>query len=96
MVSKFASKLDLPKTFETVESIDANHMEIARCTDRADPRYRAIVGVLKHFVHSMAVYGDGTRPQEMLSTLSGIRTQPQNAAATTWQSGRVSMIDCVS
>ncbi|KAF8852429.1 hypothetical protein BDZ45DRAFT_678354 [Acephala macrosclerotiorum] len=59
---------------------------MARCTDRADPRYRAIVGVLKHFVHSMAVDRDRTRPQEMLSTLSGIRTQPQNALATTGQS----------
>ncbi|KAK3905061.1 hypothetical protein C8A05DRAFT_41968 [Staphylotrichum tortipilum] len=35
--------LDLPRSLETVESIDANHMQMARCGDRADPRYRAIL-----------------------------------------------------
>ncbi len=35
---------------ETVESIDANHMELARCSGRDDVRYRQISGVLKQFI----------------------------------------------
>ncbi|KAK1990558.1 hypothetical protein LX36DRAFT_592390, partial [Colletotrichum falcatum] len=46
-VDDFSSKLDLPQSLETVESIDANHMEMARCTSKTDERYRAVVGVLK-------------------------------------------------
>lgn len=46
----FSSKLDLPSGLETVESIDANHMEMARCRSRDDARYRAIAGVLRQFV----------------------------------------------
>lgn len=49
VVSDFSSKLGLPK-IETVESIDANHMQIARCKDRSDESYRFIAGVLKQFL----------------------------------------------
>jgi hypothetical protein len=49
-VDDFSSKLDLPKKLETVESIDANHMEMARCYNKDDSRYRAISGVLKRFI----------------------------------------------
>ena len=52
VVDDFSSKLDLPRSLETVESIDANHMQMARCSDRLDPRYRAISGVLKQFMRS--------------------------------------------
>jgi tetratricopeptide (TPR) repeat protein len=65
-VDDFSSKLDLPRTLETVETIDANHMEMARCHDRADPRYRAILGVLKQFMGS-DVLGADSRPQDMPS-----------------------------
>ncbi|PQE18225.1 Vegetative incompatibility HET-E-1 protein [Rutstroemia sp. NJR-2017a WRK4] len=44
IVDDFSSKLDLPSILEIVESIDANHIEIARCSDRTDPQYRAILG----------------------------------------------------
>ncbi|RYP33538.1 hypothetical protein DL767_004713 [Monosporascus sp. MG133] len=54
VVDDFSSKLDLPRPLETVESIDANHMQMARCGDRADPRYRAIVDVLHQFIRSRA------------------------------------------
>ena len=50
MVDDFSSKLDLPQALETVESIDANHMQMARCSSRDDQGYRAISGVLKAFV----------------------------------------------
>ncbi|KAG9940593.1 fumarate reductase/succinate dehydrogenase flavoprotein, partial [Aureobasidium melanogenum] len=50
VVDDFSSKLDLPRTLETVESIDANHMQMARYSSRNDQDYRAIAGVLKTFV----------------------------------------------
>jgi hypothetical protein len=50
VVDDFSSKLDLPRELETVESIDANHMQIARYSSRDDQGYRAISGVLKAFV----------------------------------------------
>ena len=46
----FSSKLDLHGGLETVESIDANHMAMARCRSTEDPRYRAIAGVIRQFV----------------------------------------------
>jgi hypothetical protein len=49
VVSDFSSKLGLP-TIERVESIDANHMQMARCRDRSDESYRFIAGVLKQFL----------------------------------------------
>ena len=49
MVGDFSSKLGLPR-LETVESIDANHMQMAKCKDRSDESYRVIVSVLKHFL----------------------------------------------
>jgi hypothetical protein len=52
VVDDFSSKLDLPRPLKTVEGIDANHIEIARCHDRANARYRAILGVLKQFMRS--------------------------------------------
>ena len=33
-----------------MESIDANHMQMARCQDRSDENYRAIVGVLRQLL----------------------------------------------
>lgn len=50
VVDDFSSKLDLHSGLETVESIDANHREMARCRSTDDPRYRAIAGVLRQFV----------------------------------------------
>jgi tetratricopeptide (TPR) repeat protein len=65
-VDDFSSKLDLPRNFEVVESIDANHMELARCRDRADPRYRAILGVLRQFMQNQVLCGN-SRPRDMPS-----------------------------
>ncbi|KAJ4158226.1 uncharacterized protein LMH87_008759 [Akanthomyces muscarius] len=47
VVDDFSSKLDLPRQLETVETINANHRQMAKCGDRSDPLYRAILGVLK-------------------------------------------------
>ncbi|KAJ9634903.1 hypothetical protein H2199_008767 [Coniosporium tulheliwenetii] len=80
VVDDYSSKLDLPRPLETVESIDANHMQMARCSDRTDPRYRAIVGVLKHFMRSGALDGDGNMAQGMLSVVSRMETQREATA----------------
>ncbi len=52
MVDNFSSKLDLARDQETVETIDANHMEMARCSSKDDASYRQIHGVLKQFVRA--------------------------------------------
>jgi hypothetical protein len=49
-VDDFSLKLDLPRELETVESIDANHMQMARYCSKDEYGYRAISGVLKNFV----------------------------------------------
>ncbi|ELR09120.1 hypothetical protein GMDG_03700 [Pseudogymnoascus destructans 20631-21] len=50
VVDNFSSKLDLAREQETVETIDVNHMEMARCGSRDDVCYRQICGVLKQFI----------------------------------------------
>ena len=60
----FSSKLDLHGGLEIVESIDANHMEMARCRSKDDPRYQAIAGVLRQFLrkqHLRKKPADGER-----------------------------------
>ncbi|RDW63751.1 hypothetical protein BP6252_11296 [Coleophoma cylindrospora] len=52
VVDKFSSKLDLAREQETVETIDANHTDMARCSSRNDTRYRQICGVLKQFIRT--------------------------------------------
>ncbi|KAK1826132.1 hypothetical protein QBC39DRAFT_335302 [Podospora conica] len=47
VVSDFSSKLDLSRRIETVESIDADHRQMARCPSQSCHQYRAIRGVLK-------------------------------------------------
>jgi hypothetical protein len=71
-VDDFSSKVDLPRSLETVETIDANHMQMARCGDRADPRYRAIVGVLQQFMHRLVLDGNGTGLQETPAMAPGV------------------------
>ena len=52
MVDDFSSKLDLPQAIETVESVDANHMQMARYSSKDDQGYRAIAGILKAYVRN--------------------------------------------
>ncbi|KAK7210889.1 hypothetical protein V2G26_018067 [Clonostachys chloroleuca] len=49
IVDDFSSKMDLHRGLETVQSVDADHRQIAKCSNKEDPRYRAILGVLKKF-----------------------------------------------
>ncbi|KAL6717684.1 hypothetical protein ACLMJK_005599 [Lecanora helva] len=57
VVDDFSSKLDHPK-IETVESIDANHTQMARCSDKSDESYRSIAGVIKNFLKNTNLTGD--------------------------------------
>jgi hypothetical protein len=61
-VDDFSSKLDLPRTLETVESIDANHIQMVKCGSREDASYRAISGVLRQFIRKEAL----AKQKEML------------------------------
>ncbi|KAH7109099.1 hypothetical protein B0J11DRAFT_601969, partial [Dendryphion nanum] len=47
VVDNFSSKLDLPRDMETVESIDANHMQMARFGSKEDEGYRVIRDILR-------------------------------------------------
>ncbi|KAI8944499.1 hypothetical protein F4801DRAFT_599698 [Xylaria longipes] len=64
VVDDYSSKVGLPPPFETVESIDANHMQIARCRNKTDPQYHDIVGVLKQFIRSGKLSSDNIKAQE--------------------------------
>jgi hypothetical protein len=61
-VNDFSSKLDLPRTLKTVESIDANHIQMAKCGSKEDASYRAISGVLRQFIRKEAL----TKQNDML------------------------------
>ena len=50
MVDDFSSKLDLPQALETVETIGADHMRMAKYSSKDDEGYRAIAGVLKAYI----------------------------------------------
>ncbi|RYP81323.1 hypothetical protein DL769_002052 [Monosporascus sp. CRB-8-3] len=58
VVSDFSSKVGLPEQLETVERIDANHMQMARCSDKTDQQYRVISKVLTQFIRTELPHGD--------------------------------------
>ena len=68
VVDDFSSKLGLPNTLETPESIDASHIQMARCADRSDESYRSIVGVIKQFLKN-ANLGTGIEARSCLLIL---------------------------
>lgn len=65
VVNDFSSKVDLPSGVESVEGIDANHMQMARCNGRDDDRYRAIMNVLRNGISAQIVQAE----KEKLSQL---------------------------
>jgi len=82
VVDDFSSKLDLPEALETVETINANHMQMARCSDKSDEHYRAILGILKRFVRSCQADRDRTGTQ-----LTTAVTTTDNGQATVMELG---------
>lgn len=73
VVNDISSKLDLSGSVETVESIDANHMSMARCGDRQDVRYRAISGVLNQFIRTGLVPEEGATSEQILQVKSDLQ-----------------------
>lgn len=55
-MADFSSKLDFPSELETVETIDADHRQMVKCVDKNDARYRAILGVLQHFMRQSSFH----------------------------------------
>ncbi|CAH0005086.1 unnamed protein product [Clonostachys byssicola] len=51
IVDDFSSRLGLPQAFEKVETLDADHKQMVKCTGREDDRYRTIRTVIQHFIH---------------------------------------------
>ncbi|KAI2626550.1 hypothetical protein GGR54DRAFT_591476 [Hypoxylon sp. NC1633] len=76
VVGDSSSKVGLPD--ETVESIDANHMQMARCSDKEDPQYRAIMGVLKKFFRDSLHCGD----QSGVCGLNPVQSEADTGAAS--------------
>ncbi len=74
VVDDFSSKIGLPGVLETPESIDANHMQMAKCKNRADESYRAIAGVLKQFLK-------GRSPSADLPIRSATQTQQEETSS---------------
>lgn len=50
VVDDFSSKINLSPAQETVETIDANHMQMTKYSGKDESGYRAISGVLKAFI----------------------------------------------
>lgn len=46
----FSSKINLPSAQETVETIDANHMQTTKYGSKDDAGYQAVSGILKAFI----------------------------------------------
>ncbi|OTA89192.1 hypothetical protein M434DRAFT_34467, partial [Hypoxylon sp. CO27-5] len=67
VVDDDSSKLDLQSGLETVQSIDANHREMARCKNRSDPQYRDILSVLSHITRHIPME---TVPNTLLPNMS--------------------------
>lgn len=67
MVDEFSSKVDLP-SHETAESIDADHMQMARCSKKADQQYRVISQVLRQFIHGRSIDDHETGAREFILT----------------------------
>jgi hypothetical protein len=87
VVDDFSSKLDVAEELETVESLDANHMQMARCRDRSDPQYRAVIGVLRQFLRRMALGENGNRSQEVPPAASDdVQTGPASERSGTHDS----------
>ncbi|KAI1405223.1 hypothetical protein F4819DRAFT_7066 [Hypoxylon fuscum] len=67
VVDEFSSKVDLP-SHETAESIDADHMQMARCSKKADQQYRVISQVLRQFIHGRSIDDHETGAREFILT----------------------------
>ncbi|CAH0059081.1 unnamed protein product [Clonostachys solani] len=71
IVDDFSSRLGLPQAFERVETLDADHKQMVKCTGREDDRYRTIRSVIQHFIHRPPVEASSAaRITNMTTSLS--------------------------
>ncbi|RYP18020.1 hypothetical protein DL767_009912 [Monosporascus sp. MG133] len=82
VVSDFSSKVGLPEQLETVERIDANHMQMARCSDKTDQQYRVISKVLTQFIRTGLPHG-GEAGAQGLTPAAGMETDRAAASGNT-------------
>lgn len=71
-----SSKADLPRSMETVESIDADHMQMVKCGSKSDTSYRAIRGVIKKFTRTGLNAQTPNKPEALAAN------EPENVVAT--------------
>ncbi|KAI8966751.1 TPR-like protein [Daldinia sp. FL1419] len=50
VVPDFSSKVGISEAFEVVETLDADHMQMARCTRPTDQLYSSLLKIIKQFV----------------------------------------------
>jgi hypothetical protein len=95
VVDDFSSKLDLPRALETIESIDADHMQMVRYSSRGDEGYRAIFSIFKGYI-SNELEIQTTLEAEARNASRTLRKKPYSThgALTAWQSFLESLFDC--
>ena len=88
VVSDFSSKMGIPKV-EIVESIDADHVQMARCLSKSDEVYRSVAGVLQQFMQNRGinVVKTGYREDDNFSTT-------QSSAPTYRSKPAMELTDC--
>ena len=82
VVDDFSSKVDLPSAQETVETIDANHMQMTKYNSKDDSGYRAVSGVLKAFIERLPKALEGVPVEVPLSSCMHILI-PSNTSLKT-------------
>ncbi|KAL7928816.1 hypothetical protein V8C35DRAFT_332512 [Trichoderma chlorosporum] len=82
VVDDFSSKVDLSSALETVESIDADHRQMVKCTNRDDVRYRTILSVLKQCIRSGWLGTLSTLPARPESPLHCAKAEEKTAATS--------------
>ncbi|KAK1828992.1 hypothetical protein QBC39DRAFT_357763 [Podospora conica] len=73
VVGDYSSKIGLPETLETVESLDVDHRQMTRCFKRSSPQYRAILGVLRRFVFEATEHGGQDDGRTVYSDTQSLR-----------------------
>ncbi|KAI1455276.1 hypothetical protein F4805DRAFT_468791 [Annulohypoxylon moriforme] len=65
VVDNSSSKVGLPQ-FEIVESIDADHMQMARCDNKTDPPYSVLSKVIRQFIRDNLARGGANSAERLM------------------------------
>ena len=82
VVDNFSSKLGIPM-LETVDSLDSDHMQMARCNERSDESYRFISGVLKRFLRRGHFDEESSKNRPAMPLGSPTKMQREEASKAT-------------